>query len=46
MEEQVRAGTLTIDDYQATLEQQGYAPDDVALLAGLFITELEEAAAD
>lgn len=40
LEEQVRAGSRSIPSYVATLQQEGVAPDDAALLGSLLSGEL------
>jgi hypothetical protein len=35
LEDQVRAGAVSLESYEAALVSKGYAPDDAALLAGL-----------
>src|SRR5574341_66809 len=45
LDDEVRAGTLTIESYVATLEGLGLSPDDAELLGGLLADELAGAAA-
>ena len=46
IEDGVKAGLLTVDDYRAELEARGYDADEAALLTALLVNDLEAIAAN